>query len=179
MRIARCLPALVLAALAAGCATMDADQCRRADWRAVGARDGQNGEPLSMLDRRSKDCAEAQVRVDLPLYHQGRNQGLLTFCRLDMAARWGLEGKPYHGVCDAAIDSEFRRRHAVGWEVSQARAALRDLDTRQQVAESRLSKAKTDDDRRRARQDIRELDADIRRARDRVRDAEWNYDRLR
>lgn len=170
---------LLLPLLLAGCATMDADQCRQADWRAVGLRDGQNGEPLALMERRAKDCADNQVRLDTARYQEGRNQGLPQFCRVELAARFGLEGKPYHGVCPPAIDPEFKRRHAVGWEVNQARAAMRDLDTRQQSAETRLSKAKTDEDRRRARQDLRELDGDIRRARDRVRDAEWNFDRLR
>jgi hypothetical protein len=128
--------------LMAGCATMDADQCRQADWRAVGLRDGQNGEPPAMMERRAKDCADNQVKLDVARYQEGRNQGLPQFCRVDQAARFGLEGKPYHGVCPPAIDAEFKRRHAVGWEVNQARAAMRDLDTRQQSPKRACPKPK-------------------------------------
>ena len=179
MKILRLASLSLPAVLVAGCATMNADQCRNADWRAVGLRDGQNGEPLSLLDRRSKDCAENKVAVNAPAYLEGRNLGLPQFCRLDQAGRFGVEGKPYHGVCAPGIDAEFRRRHALGWEVFQARTAMNDLDSRYRSLEYKLSKAKNDDERRQARQDLRSLDNDVRRARDRVRDAEWNYDRLR
>ena len=45
--------------------------------------------------------------------------------------------------------------------------------------EDRLGDAKTDEERRRWREELRDLDYDQRRARDRVRDAEWTLDRLR
>lgn len=158
---------------------MSPNECRSADWRGVGLRDGLAGEPLSMLDRRTKDCAEAGVAVNTPLYLDGRNQGLPQYCQLDNAARLGLDGKTYNGVCAPGIDGEFRRRHAVGYEVNQSRNALRDLDRRRRDLEDKLSKAKNDDERKRAREDLRDLDFSLRRARDRVRDAEWAYDRLR
>jgi hypothetical protein len=179
MPTSRLLFPALLATLLAGCATMDADQCRKADWRAVGLRDGQNGEPLALLDRRAKDCADNQVAVNRPLYLEGRNLGLPQYCRVDQAARYGVEGKPYHGVCAPGIDGEFRRRHALGWEVHQARSALNNLDGQQRTLESKLARAKNDDERRSVRQELRAMDNDIRRARDRVRDAEWNFDRMR
>jgi len=172
------LPVFLLALLQA-CTTMSADECRTANWRDVGLRDGLAGEPLTMLDSRTKACAEAGVTTNAPLYLQGRNQGLPDYCRLDNAARLGLQGKTYHGVCAAGIDGEFRRRHAMGLEVYRARAALRSMDQRRRTLEDRLGDAKTDEERRRWREELRDLDYDQRRARDRVRDAEWTLDRLR
>jgi hypothetical protein len=166
-------------ALLQGCSTMSADECRTANWRDVGLRDGLAGEPLTLLDRRTKACAEAGVTVNAPLYLQGRNQGLTEYCRLDNAARLGLQGKTYHGVCAAGIDGEFRRRHAMGMEAYRARADLRTMDQRRRTLEDRLADAKTDEDRRRWREELRDLDYDQRRARNRVRDAEWSLDRLR
>ncbi len=158
---------------------MSADECRTANWRDVGLRDGLAGQPLAMLDQRTKACAEAGVTANAPLYLQGRNQGLPEYCRLDNAARLGLQGKTYHGVCAAGIDGEFRRRHALGLEVYRARASLRSMDQRRRTLEDRLADARTDEDRRRWREELRDLDHDQRRARDRVRDAEWALDRLR
>lgn len=171
--------ALTALALLQACSTMSADECRTANWRDVGLRDGLAGEPLALLDRRTKACAEAGVTANAPLYLQGRNQGLPEYCRLDNAARQGLQGKSYHGVCAAGIDAEFRRRHAMGLEVYRARADLRSMDQRRRTLEDRLAEARTDEERRRRREELRDLDHDQRRARDRVRDAEWALDRLR
>ena len=67
----------------------------------------------------------------------------------------------------------------MGLEVYRARAALRSMDQRRRTLEDRLADAKTDEERRRWREELRDLDYDQRRARDRVRDAEWTLDRLR
>lgn len=161
-----------------GCSTMSPNECRSANWRDVGLRDGVGGEPLSLMERRAKACAEAGVQLDTPAYLDGRNQGLPQYCRLDNAARVGLAGKTYHGVCAGGIDAEFRRRHRLGLDVYRARADLRSLEQRRRTLEDRLVEARTDEERRRWRDDLRDLDFSARRARDQVRDAEWALDRL-
>lgn len=168
-----------LLALLSGCATMSTEECKVARWGEVGLRDGLAGEPLSRLNSLSKDCAEAKVRVDTQAYLQGRDQGLLTYCRMDNAVRLGLDGKGYQGVCPAGIDGEFRRRYSVGREVFDARSQVRSLDSRRVDLERRLRDAKNDDDRRRLRNELSDNDYALRRARDRARDAEWTLDRLR
>lgn len=161
------------------CSTMSANECRQANWHDLGFRDGLAGAPLRQLDRRTKDCAEAGVTVQVPPYLAGRNEGLPSYCRLDNAARLGLEGKAYHGVCAAGIDVEFRRRHRAGMDVYRSRAELRTLDQRRRHLEDRLVDARTDEERRRTRDDLRDLDYAMRRARDHVREAEWALDQLR
>jgi hypothetical protein len=170
---------LVALGLLAGCATMTPQECKGADWRAIGLRDGQAGETMDMMDRRNKDCAEAGVAVNTPIYVEGRNQGLAQYCQLGKAAQLGLDGHSYHGVCSPAIDNEFRRRHAVGWELNQARTALRNVDSRQRDLEQKLSKAAEEKDKQRLRDEIRDLDREVRRARERVRMAEVDFDRFR
>jgi len=56
---------------------------------------------------------------------------------------------------------------------------LRNLDGRRTTLETRLRDAKTDEDRRRIRDELIGLDRDMSRARDRLRDAERNLDRMR
>ena len=179
MNCARFIITLALCLWLAGCATMTPNECKAANWGEVGLRDGLAGAALSVLNDRVKDCAEAQVPVDTPRYLQGREQGLLQFCRIENAAPLGLDGKSYDGVCPATMDAEFRRRFKAGRDVHVARNELRSLESRRGTGEERLRSAANDDDRRRARDALRELDSDMRRARDRVRDAEWVLDRLR
>ncbi|WP_298934108.1 DUF2799 domain-containing protein [uncultured Ramlibacter sp.] len=169
---------LLLAALG-GCASMTPAECKNANWQDVGLRDGLAGEPLTALDARTKSCAEAGVQANAQAYLHGRNQGLQSYCRLDHAARLGLDGKSYHGVCAAGIDAEFRHRYGVGREVYRARSELRSLDSRRNSLEDKLEDAKGNDERKRLRDDLSDLDRSLRRARDRLRDAEWAYDRLR
>ena len=171
--------ALALCLWLTGCTTMTPNECKAANWGEVGLRDGLAGAALSVLNDRVKDCAEAQVPVDTPRYLQGRDQGLLRYCRIENAVPLGLNGKSYDGVCPAGMDGEFRRRFKVGRDVHLARTELRSLDSRLSAAEERLRSAANDDDRRRAREALRDLDADMRRALERVRDAEWVLDRLR
>ena len=179
MICARVFVALAVCLWLTGCATMTPNECKAANWGDVGLRDGLAGAALSVLNDRAKDCAEAQVPVDTPRYLQGREQGLLQYCRIENAVPLGLNGESYAGVCPAAMDGEFRRRFNAGRDVHLARNELRSLEGRRGTAEERLRSAANDDDRRRARDALRDLDADMRRARDRVRDAEWALDRLR
>ena len=179
MNCARFILLLAVCLWLAGCATMTPNECKSANWGEVGLRDGLEGKALSVLNDRAKDCADAQVAVDTPRYLQGRDQGLVQYCRIENAVPLGLNGKSYDGVCPPAIDAEFRRRFTAGRDVHVARNELRTLESRRGAAEERLRNAANDDDRRRARDALRDLDADMRRARDRVRDAEWVLDRLR
>ncbi len=177
-RVFLCL-VLASSALLGGCATMSADECKVANWNEVGLRDGLEGAALSKLDYRVKDCAQAKVAVDMPRYLQGREQGLLQFCNLENAAPLGLNGASYNGVCPVGIDGEFRRRFRLGRDVYDTRQSVRNLEGHVNNAEDRLRVAPNDDERRRARESLRELDFEIRRARDRQRDAERALDRLR
>lgn len=177
-RTTRLVTALA-AALLGGCAVMSPEECLRADWYTVGVQDGQQGEALYRLDQRTQACAEAKVVPDFNRYHAGRAQGLAGYCRLDNAARLGLAGQPYRGVCPLGIDAEFRQRHAVGLNLYQARRAVDDMENRRRSLETQLERAKTDKERQDVRDDLRRLDREYRYVRDRVRDAEWNFDRFR
>lgn len=182
MQTIRLLPLFLLSGLVLvlpACTTMTPNECKTANWYDVGLRDGLAGEPLSELNARTKSCAEAGVQANATQYLQGRNQGLLSYCRMDNAVRLGLDGKSYQGVCAPAIDGEFRRRYNLGHEVYSARSALRSQDSRRRSLEEKLRETGSDEERRRLREELSDLDRSQRRARDRLRDAEWALDRLR
>lgn len=185
----------------ASCATMSPEECKSANWRDVGHRDGLNGKPLSLLSTRASDCAESNVRVDNAAYLRGRDAGLRNFCQPENAAQFGLNGGNYEGVCPPQIDGEFRRQFQLGRNVYVYRSEVNQIDSSIQSKEQRLRTldrdenkrvrdANNEDDRRRARKDIdderrrirnelRDLERNLRRARDNLRDAEWAMDRVR
>ena len=179
LRYVRAWGAILATALLASCATMTPEECKVANWSEVGLRDGLRGAAPSVLDDRVKDCAEAKVPVDTRSYFQGRAQGLQSYCRIENAAGYGLDGKTYCGVCPATMDSEFRRRFEMGSQVRQRRADVQTLDTRLEPLEKSLKDAKNDDERKKIREELRDLDRDLRRARDRLREAEWSLGQLR
>lgn len=196
---------LPLTLLLAGCATMSPEECRYANWHDVGWRDGSEGRTLALFNSRVEDCTEGGVRVDGNAYLRGRDEGLKHYCRLDNAVAVGLAGDRYEGVCPAPIDAEFRRRHALAYNVYSANAEVARIDDRMQALDRRLHQLDRDEDkrlreaakddakddnrrrirrdfddeRRRLRDELRDLDYAAHRARDAARYAEWTLSTLR
>lgn len=192
---------LILATLVSACATMSPEECKVANWKDVGLRDGLAGSSLSLLDSRTKDCAEAKVALDAKSYLSGRDLGLKTFCRMENAVPLGLNGGSYEGVCPPWIDGEFRARFQLGRAVFDKRAEVGYLDDRIATAERRLRNSdhdegkrlrdtekederkrirrEFDDQRHRLREEIRDLDRQQQRARYDLRQAEQTLGTLR
>ena len=83
-------PAIVLLGLlATGCASMDEDECRVADWRAIGYEDGASGRAASQLGERREACADHGVTPNFVAYRQGREEGLREYCTPAMGYRLG------------------------------------------------------------------------------------------
>lgn len=98
---------LIGATALAGCATMNADQCASADWRAYGHQDGAAGRPASMANKRAEACFEHGVTLDHAAYEAGRNQGLWTWCTPARGFDLGASGARYDGVCVDHDESAF------------------------------------------------------------------------
>lgn len=199
-RFAGCWAVLSLAALLSGCETMTPNECKTANWRDIGLRDGLKGETMALLQERIGDCAKAGVRADDTQYLAGREQGLQNFCRLENAVPLGLSGGGYAGVCSPMVDVEFRRRHQAARAVYDWRSRVSDFADRSERLQRRLrdadrdeekqlKAADKDDERKRIRkefderrhnlrQDLRDVDRGTRHARDELRWAEDALDRL-
>jgi hypothetical protein len=179
--------ALACSMLLASCATMSPEECQRANWHAVGLRDGQQGAAPDLLGRRAEDCAKVDVAIDTQAYEQGREQGLRSYCRLENAVPLGLSGAPYAGVCAPAIEGLFVPRYQAGRAVYLLRSGLQNLDERTQRLERRLHELRRDEDQRlrsassdaERNQLRREMDAERRRIRDDLRDADRRLQRQR
>ena len=187
--------------LLASCATMSPEECKRADWGAVGQSDGLNGKALSHLDGRTKDCAKVGVALNTQAYLQGRDLGLRNYCRLENAVPLGLNGGTNAGVCPPDIDMQFQQRFQIARGVYDLRSEVRNLDVQidnlehrlralHQGEERRLKDAgsdeqrkkvrqATDDERRQIRGEISDSDRRLRRKRDELRSAESALSNLR
>ena len=187
--------------LLVSCATMSPEECKVADWREVGQRDGVNGQALTHLQSRVEDCAKVGVSVNAQAYRAGRDLGLRSYCRLENAIPLGLNGGYYAGVCPPAIDGLFQQRFQMARSVHDLRNEVSSLDDRieslerrlratNHEEEKRLKEARTDDerkkvrkaiddDRRDIRNDLSETDRRLRRKRDELRSAEYALSNVR
>ncbi|HSA82470.1 MAG TPA: DUF2799 domain-containing protein [Geminicoccaceae bacterium] len=107
---------------------MDADECRTADWRAIGYEDGVQGRDAASFGTYRKACAEHGVSANLDAWLGGRGEGLEHFCRPQNGYRLGVQGNPYAGVCPLALEAGFVAAHAEGYGLYQREAALRQLE---------------------------------------------------
>jgi hypothetical protein len=131
----------------ASCTVMSPQECKLANWREIGLTDGMTGKPMNIFEARRAECAEANVKADTNNYLVGREQGLRTYCQIPNALEIGLRGEKYQGVCPAAIDTEFRRRHDIGYDVYRLRVEIAKLESRHVALEDGLRKKKIDLDK--------------------------------
>ncbi len=119
---------LVGTLLQSACATLPRDECRQADWRAIGYEDGLKGYPALRIGAHRKACARHGVIPDLRRYAEGRDAGLLEFCRPANGYRLGRAGIDYAGVCPAAGEADFLEAYYAGRELHSLEARIGQLD---------------------------------------------------
>lgn len=120
----RRLPLTVLLFAFGGCAGMDSEECRTADWRAIGYEDGVQGQSAAYFGTRRKACAEHGVTADFDGYMAGRAEGLAHFCRPQNGYNLGVQGQHYAGVCPIELETAFLSAHADGYGLYERSAAL-------------------------------------------------------
>ncbi|AUN93766.1 DUF2799 domain-containing protein [Pseudazoarcus pumilus] len=171
------LPAALIAALIAGCATIPAEECARTDWHALGMADGRDGHPPSRIERHAEACAQVGIAPDEAAWEAGRRLGLPEYCRLPNAIEHGLAGKRYAGVCD---DADFARLHDAARQLADTRREIESVDRDLAWRERQLATSTKLDERDRARLwiDIRALERKRDRLRDDRIDATLRLDRL-
>jgi hypothetical protein len=115
---------LAIVAWLQGCASMNAEQCKVADWRLVGYRDGVLGKSAATVGTYSKDCAEHAVVPDLDAWRAGRDEGLQEYCRPENGFRLGESGKGWNAVCPDGVLPAFQAAWQDGRAIYQARAQV-------------------------------------------------------
>ena len=142
------LVSIFLASLAvlAGCASMSADECLTADWRAIGYEDGAGGQGPEAFGDRRRACAEHGVTAGFEAYNAGRAEGLTYFCRPRNGYSLGTRGRRYSGVCPKELEPAFLAAHADGLglyeresDLKRLRKGLRRLEARSEEVDRLLA----------------------------------------
>jgi hypothetical protein len=126
----RRLAIVLLGLLASGCASMNEDECRIADWRAIGYEDGVMGVAASHIGKRREACAEHGIAPDFAAYKQGRDEGLQEYCTPASGYRLGRQGQTINAVCPSELRADFRDAFRSGHEIYQAAAVVRATETK-------------------------------------------------
>ena len=113
--------ALVVAGLN-GCATMSGDECLITDWTAIGYEDGARGYTMARLGKYRKACAKHGVAPDFASYQNGRDQGLLEYCRPSRGFTIGSNGGSYYGVCSVNLEADFLDSYNAGYHLYSLRS---------------------------------------------------------
>jgi hypothetical protein len=156
---------LAMAMLAAACASMSEDQCRRADWLEQGRRDGAAGYIEGRLGEHNKACAKAGITPDTNRWLAGWREGVRQYCTPRIAWSEGTKNNSYHGACRDLDEDSFLRYHRAGIDVYKTRQEISKYRSETDRLESQLKKAEKEDERKTLRDQIRKLDRERARLR--------------
>lgn len=143
-----------------GCESMTVSECKVADWSRVGFKDGAQGEPESRLAAYTEDCGKAGIRPNAQAYRQGWDAGILRFCTAANGWREGLLGHSGKAqVCQGQAGYEsFSHYLDLGFRVYRTNESIQRNNAEIQGLQKRLEDSKSDDDKRRLREQLHELD---------------------
>lgn len=148
MRRKRLFPAIILATVAGGCATLDKEECLQADWYAIGLEDGARGYPLDRLGNHRRACSKYGVSPSPDDYAAGRTVGLRSFCTFDRGVAEGRQGRDYAGVCPDPLAEDFLAGYRHGQDLLRMERRLETLRTRIRELQEALRKGIADDEAR-------------------------------
>ena len=126
---------IAFALLLSGCASLDRDECKSADWYAIGLEDGARGRAVERLGDHRKACAEHGIAPQTERYLAGREQGLKSFCTYERGFEHGRSGQRYAGGCPAAMAASFQSGYQLGRE-------LHDLHRQLAVVQGEINRSK-------------------------------------
>ncbi len=127
----------VLLALLAGCASLDKNECRTADWYAIGLEDGARGRTVERLGDHRRACAEHGVTPNTERYLAGRNEGLKSFCTYERGYSQGRAGQAYAGACPKEMSGGFLAGYQRGRELHELNRRLE--EARKEIARSKAA----------------------------------------
>ncbi len=122
--------------MVAACATLDKDECRSADWYAIGLEDGARGRAIERLGDHRRACATHNVAPNVERYVAGRKEGLMSFCTYHRGFAEGRAGRPYAAACPEPSAASFVGGYQRGRE-------LHELHRRVDEVEKDIARTKT------------------------------------
>lgn len=115
---------VLCAALAAGCSSMNQQECMTADWQLIGYEDGSRGYASSRISNHRKACADHGVTPDLVAYKAGYDEGVRNYCMPETAYTLGRSGRPMPSICPADMANAFQMAYDEGRAVYAERQSL-------------------------------------------------------
>jgi hypothetical protein len=190
MKLKALAAAAVLAAMGAlaSCETMSADECKAADWSAIGYSDANSNGRDNFADR-AESCADKGFPADQGAYQNGFGSGMRAFCTPERGFQFARNGGTFNGACPSDLAENFsygysdgRRVHDAQSEIDSIRSAISSAESRRNQNDEdmrdrlrALRDAQTDDERanlrgeiERLRRERRPIDEDLRNANERL-----------
>ena len=128
------LAAVIILLAVAGCGESEEDRQRRdqrqaeaclaTDWWALGFEDGVKGLRADQFGQYRRECAPHGVTANITLYLEGRDEGLLEYCKPQNGYRLGADGRRYANVCPPGMEGAFMDAHGDGYGLYERRAAV-------------------------------------------------------
>jgi hypothetical protein len=151
---------LMATMLLAGCASMSESECRVADWGRVGFADGARGEGEKRLAAYAEDCGKIGIAPDATAYRRGWDTGIVQFCTAANGWHEGQQGRTGKmAACQGQTGyALFARYFDAGMQVHGTRAQMERNDRETSRLQKRLEASTKDDEKRRLRDELRDLD---------------------
>lgn len=144
-------------AICGGCATLSEDECRTANWRAIGYEDGSQGRPADYLAQHRRACAEYGVAPELEPYRIGREQGLRNYCQSGRGYSEGLNGTEYRHVCPRDMEPAFMSGYQAGRRIYLIEREVYSLDSKIERQQKELERVRKELETERDKEQIRAL----------------------
>jgi hypothetical protein len=126
------------AALLGGCASLSEDQCRQADWMAIGQSDGYAGYAMTRLQDHTNACKKLGITPDPVAYSRGRQTGLRGYCTAPRGFTEGRTGNAYAGVCPPDLAPAFMAAYNDGRTVNAATVRRNNAAAARDSAQNRI-----------------------------------------
>ena len=160
MRTQRVLLALAAITGLAGCASMSESECRVADWGREGYTDGARGDSESRVAAYTEDCGKIGITPDAAAYRHGWDAGIVQFCT---PINGWQEGQRGHSGKLASCQGQagyalFAQYFDAGMQVYRTREDMERNDREVHRLQKRLEESTKDDEKRKLRDELRDLD---------------------
>lgn len=128
--------------LLAGCATMNEEECRSADWYSVGFEDGAHGRAINYIGNHREACAEYGISPQADRYLDGWNEGIRRYCTPRNGYQAGMRGASRSAQCPADLARDFDIAYQYGHRIHLLNRELSAVDQDMRTAQSELDQVK-------------------------------------
>ncbi|MCP4187830.1 MAG: DUF2799 domain-containing protein [Gammaproteobacteria bacterium] len=110
-----------------GCATLNENECKAANWKAIGFEDGSHGMDLArQFKRHRKACVEHGIKANFNQYKLGHKEGIRRYCVPVQGYKLGKSNRHFPGNCPTDLIAGVRRGYNLGHEIYLEKQSLKE-----------------------------------------------------